>query len=119
MGYPELVQAVELRNPNIVAGQVDIDSGSPADDVLNIPLVEPPWGMHAEIVKDGAFLVSRLLTLREVDSPGGKVHRESNNARNDEKEKPHSIENNDERVQIATLFLIDAVGVDDRSAGGE
>jgi hypothetical protein len=40
MGHPELVKMVELHNADIVAGQIDIDSGSLADNVFNIALAK-------------------------------------------------------------------------------
>jgi len=122
MGHPELVKVVELRNPNIITGQIDINSGMAADDLFNIALIEFPagaGGVHAHSVEYGALFVSHFIAFRKKDCTGGKIHREGDNTRNQKEKKTYAIQNDDNGIEVAAIFLMDAVRIDDGSAGGE
>ena len=66
MSQPELVKVVELHNSDLAPGQIDLDSGKPTDDLLDILLRGLPYGkgVHAQIIEYGALLISRFLVCR-------------------------------------------------------
>jgi hypothetical protein len=59
------------------------------------------------------------MAFGKKDCPRAKVYRKCNHARNQKEEQADGIQNNDNRIKITAIFLVDAVGIENGSAGGK
>jgi hypothetical protein len=59
------------------------------------------------------------MPFRKKDRSRGKIDRKSDYSRYQKKEQTDAVKNDNGGIDVPPVFLIDAVGIDNRPAGGQ